>query len=96
MTIEEQLFLDRITEFSNEVMKDIDPDPRVTPISEQIEYLRPIMETIAKETNSTIEDIFIKYMDLASEASAKKSKEFDEDFADFGTIDFTKNKFTAF
>ena len=93
MTNEDKVFLDRITEFSNKVMKDIDPDPRVTPISEQIEYLRPIMEEISKETGSSLEDIFIRYMDLASEASVARSNEFDEDFADFGTIDFAESHF---
>ena len=93
MTAEDKAFLDRITEFSNEVMKDIDPDPRVTPISEQIEYLRPIMETISAETNTTLEDVFIRYMDLASEASVERSKEFDQDYADLGTIDFSKRNY---
>ena len=82
MTAEDKAFLDRITEFSNEVMKDIDPDPRVTPISEQIEYLRPIMETISAETNTTLEDVFIRYMDLASEAACEKQKKFDDDFVE--------------
>ncbi|MBE5871126.1 MAG: hypothetical protein E7294_07700 [Lachnospiraceae bacterium] len=93
MTNEDKLFLDRITEFSNKVMKDINPDPRVTPISEQIEYLRPIMEEIAGETGSSLEDVFIRYMDLASEASVARSNEFDNDFADFGTIDFAKSPY---
>jgi hypothetical protein len=93
MTEEDKAFLDRITDFSNEVMKDIDPDPRVTPISEQIEYLRPVMEEISAESNVPIEDVFIRYMDLASEASVAKSNKFDQDFADLGTIDFTKQRF---
>ena len=90
MTAEDKKFLDRITEFSNEVMKDIDPDPTVTPISEQIEYLRPVMEDISKESGTPLEEVFIRYMDLASEAGAKKAKDFDDDVADFGSIDFQK------
>ena len=86
MTLDDQLFLDRITEFSQEVMKDIDPDPQKTPISEQIEYLRPIMEEISKESGHPIEDIFIRYMDLASEAALDRKKKFDDDFVDFKDI----------
>ena len=86
MTTDDKIFLDRITEFSEEVMKDIDPDPQVTPISEQLNYLRPIMETLAKESGKSMEDVFIRYMDLASEAGAKKSQKFDEDFIDFKDI----------
>lgn len=93
MTAEDKEFLDRITEFSNVVMKDIDPDPRITPISEQIEYLRPIMEDLARESGCPIEDVFIRYMDLASEAAVSKSKEFEDDFVDLGTVDFTKQHF---
>ncbi|MBE5881733.1 MAG: hypothetical protein E7289_05465 [Lachnospiraceae bacterium] len=83
MTNEDKIFLDRITEFANEVMADIDPDPQKTPISEQLEYLKPIMETLSKETGEPIEDIFIKYMDLASEAAVEKNQKFKADYADF-------------
>ena len=34
------------------------------------------MEEIAAETNSTVEDIFIKYMDLASEANVATQRKF--------------------
>ena len=30
--------------------------------------MKPVMEELSKENNMTIDDIFIKYMDLASEA----------------------------
>ncbi|MBO4337380.1 MAG: hypothetical protein J5842_04840 [Lachnospiraceae bacterium] len=83
MSEEEKVFLDRITEYSNKVMADIDPDPTVTPISVQLEYLRPVMEEISKETGQSVEDVFIKYMDLASTVAAKKQEEFEEDFVDF-------------
>ncbi len=83
MTQEDKEFLDRITAYSEEVMKDVNPDPQVTPISEQLAYLRPIMEEISKETNTPVEDVFIRYMDLASLAAVDKKKEFDEDFVDF-------------
>lgn len=83
MTNEDKIFLDRITEFANKEMVDIDPDPQKTPISEQLECLRPIMEKIAEENGQAVEDVFIRYMDLASEAACEKQKKFDEDFVDF-------------
>lgn len=90
MTNEDKEFLDRITAYAEVAMKDVDGDPRVTPISEQIDYLRPVMEEIAGETGEALEDVFIRYMDLASEASVKKSSKFDDDYADFVTVDFGK------
>lgn len=86
MKLEDKLFLDRITEFSEKVMKDIDPDPRVTPISVQLNYLKPVMEEISKETGQSLEDVFIRYMDLASDAAVSKQKKFDDDFVDFQDI----------
>ncbi len=83
MTNDDKIFLDRITEFANEVMVDIDPDPQKTPISEQLEYLKPIMETISKETGEPVEDVFIRYMDLASEAAVQKQQKFKADYMDF-------------
>jgi hypothetical protein len=83
MTEEERVFLNRITEYANKAMADIDPDPTVTPISQQLEYLRPVMEEIASETEEAVEDVFIRYMDLASTVAAKKQEEFEEDFVDF-------------
>lgn len=83
MTNEDKIFLDRITEYANEAMADIDPDPQKTPISEQLEKLKPIMETISSETGEAIEDVFIRYMDLASEAAVEKQQKFKADYADF-------------
>ena len=83
MTNEDKIFLDRITEYANEAMADIDPDPQKTPISEQLEKLKPIMETISSETGESIEDVFIRYMDLASEAAVEKQQKFKADYADF-------------
>ena len=58
---------------------------------EQLNYLRPVMEEIAGETGQSVEDVFIKYMDLASTVAAKKQEEFEEDFVDFA--DPTKQHF---
>ncbi len=69
MTEQDKEFLDRITSYANDVCADI--DPQKTQISVQLERLMPIMKDLAKEYNSTPEEIFIKYMDLATEAMAK-------------------------
>lgn len=65
MTQEDKKILERINNFANEVMPDI--DPQNTQVSFQLEKLKPIMQTIADEQGISLEDMFIKYMDLASE-----------------------------
>lgn len=72
LTEKDKLFLDRITSFANDVMPDI--DPQKTQISVQLEKLMPIIKQIAAEEKVPVEDIFIKYMDLASEASIETNK----------------------
>ncbi|MCI7791189.1 MAG: hypothetical protein MR531_10525 [Lachnospiraceae bacterium] len=74
MTPEDRALLNRINAFADNVLHDI--DPQKTRISFQLEKLKPIMEEIAAETNSTVEDIFIKYMDLASEANVATQRKF--------------------
>ncbi len=81
MTKEQETMLNRINQYAEKVMPDI--DPQKTPISTQLENLKPIMETIAAEQGRGVEDIFIEYMDLASEFSVKKAQEFKEDYLDF-------------
>ena len=65
MTQDDKKILERINDFANEVMPDI--DPQNTQVSVQLEKLKPIMQTIANEQGISLEDMFIKYMDLASE-----------------------------
>ena len=65
MTQDDKKILERINAFANEVMPDI--DPQKTQVSVQLEKLKPIMQTIADEQGIALEDMFIKYMDLASE-----------------------------
>lgn len=74
MTPEDRALLNRINAFADNVLHDI--DPQKTRISFQLEKLKPIMEEIAAETDSTVEDIFIKYMDLASEANVATQRKF--------------------
>ncbi|MDD2972021.1 MAG: hypothetical protein PHE02_07825 [Lachnospiraceae bacterium] len=76
--------LDRINDYANEVLADI--DPQKTQISVQLEKLKPIMEELAKEKNMKLEDIFIKYMDLASEASIQRENDFQEEFKNFKDV----------
>ena len=89
MTAEEQKILDIINDYSEKVLADI--DPQKTRISFQLEALKPVMEEIAAETGKSVEDIFILYMDLASEAAVEADKKLqatldDEDGADFSSI----------
>ena len=80
MTAEDREFLKRINDFADEVMSDIDPEK--VRISEQIEKLRPILQELAMVHKMPVEDVFIKYMDLATEAAIEKNNKFNEDFKD--------------
>ncbi len=84
MTKEQETMLQRINRYAEQIMPDI--DPQKTPISVQLENLKPIMETIASEQKRPIEDIFIEYMDLASEFSVQKAAQFKEDYLDFDMV----------
>lgn len=74
MTAEEKKMLERINEYADKALGDI--DPQKTRVSFQLEKLKPVMEEIAKEQNTTLEDIFIKYMDLASQVTATNQTKF--------------------
>lgn len=74
MTADEKVMLDRINEYADKVLKDF--DPQKTRVSFQLEKIKPIMEEIAKEKGMSVEDVFIKYMDLASELTVSKETKF--------------------
>lgn len=74
MTEKEKVFLDRINEYADKVLDGI--DPQKTKVSFQLEKLKPVMEEIAAEEGSTLEDVFIRYMDLASERGVNVEKKF--------------------
>ena len=74
MTAEDMEFLGKINEFAEKELGDI--DPQKTHVSEQLEKLRPIMQKLAMEYGMSVEDVFIKYMDLASEFKVTADKEF--------------------
>ncbi len=89
MTAEEKKILDRINAFAENALADI--DPQKTRISFQLEALKPVMEEIAGETGKSVEDIFILYMDLASESAVEADKKLqaaleDDEDADFSSI----------
>ncbi len=77
MTDQDRIFLNRINKYAEEVLKDI--DPQNTHVSEQLERLRPIMQELADEIGKPLEDVFIKYMDLASEQSVEAENKYRED-----------------
>lgn len=88
MTDQDREFLDRITGYANEVCADI--DPQKTQISVQLERLMPVIKEISEESGESVEDVFIRYMDLASEAMVKteeKLKESLKDIPEDGTND---------
>ncbi len=80
MTAEDREMLKRIMEFADEVMPDIDPEK--VKVSEQIDKLRPILQTIAMEKSMPVEEVFIKYMDLATEHALEYEQKMKDDFGD--------------
>lgn len=74
VTPENAEILHKINAYSEKKLADI--DPQKTPISFQLEALKPVMEEIAKEKGMSVEDVFILYMDLASEAAVKAEAQF--------------------
>ena len=78
MTKEDREFLNQIMDYANEVMGDVDPEK--VRISEQLEKLRPILQKLAIVYKMPVEDVFIKYMDLATEAALEQNKKFEDDY----------------
>ena len=80
MTDEDRAILKRINDYAEQVMGDI--DPQKVPVSAQIEKLKPIMQEIADEKNMALEDMFILYMDIQSEASCATQQKLSEELQD--------------
>ncbi len=78
MTVEDREFLQTIMDYADEVMPDI--DPQKVRISEQIDKLRPILQELAMKHKMSVEDTFIKYMDLATEHAIKYQNQMNEQF----------------
>lgn len=85
MTDEQRKILERINNYANKVMGDI--DPQKVPVSTQLQNLRPIMEEIAGEMNMSLTDFFILYMDLQSEASCLSEQKLRDDLQDLNMGD---------
>jgi len=78
MTTEDREFLQTIMDYADEVMPDI--DPQKVRISEQIDKLRPVLQELAMKHKMSVEDTFIKYMDLATEHAIKYQNQMNEQF----------------
>ena len=87
MTIENKKIWEKINRYAEEVLGDI--DPQKTKISVQLDALRPVMEEIAEERSMKLEDVFILYMDLASEAGVEAENKVQEEFGENGAADFS-------
>ncbi len=85
---EDKNMLARINAYSEKVLGDI--DPQKTRVSFQLDKLKPVMQEIADEKGTSLEDIFIKYMDLASIVSARQDAMLKEDLDEQGLVDFTE------
>ncbi|MCR5301697.1 MAG: hypothetical protein K6E49_04590 [Lachnospiraceae bacterium] len=85
MTVEDMEFLKKINDFAEKELGDI--DPQKTHVSEQLEKLRPIMQKLAMEYKMEVEDVFIRYMDLASEANVTADREFRDRFGEDDVLD---------
>ena len=89
MTDENMKIWLRINEYAEEVLKDI--DPQKTQVSVQLDALRPVMEEIAKEKGMSLEEVFILYMDLASEVGVKAEEKLQEDLQSEGLGSFSSH-----
>lgn len=90
MTAEDRKLLARINKYAEEVMADI--EPQKVQVSAQLDRLRPILQEIADEQGVTLEEFFIRYMDMQSEAAclsdAKMRADFDSQYKPDGEHPF--------
>lgn len=80
MTDEQKQFLNRINAYAENVLGEI--DPQKVPVSMQLEKLKPIMQELADEKNMSLQDIFIQYMDLQTEAACASEKKLRDSLQD--------------
>ena len=90
MTAEDRKMLARINKYAEEALADI--DPQKVQVGAQLEKLKPVLSEIAGEQGCSLEDIFIRYMDLQSEAAcltdSKMREEFKDEFESDGSQPF--------
>lgn len=58
----------RIQDYRKKHLSDI--DSKKTPVSVQLDKLRPIFQEIASEKGMALEDVFVLYMDMQSDAAS--------------------------
>ncbi|MCQ2080066.1 MAG: hypothetical protein MJZ11_00310 [Lachnospiraceae bacterium] len=87
----DQEMLNKINKYAENVLSDI--DPQKTKISFQLDKLKPVMQEIADEEGVAIEDIFIKYMDLATLQKIDMEKQFQQTMEEAGVTDLGKLEF---
>lgn len=80
MSEENKKILERINAYAESKLGEI--DPQKVPVSVQLEQLKPIMEEIAAEKGISLEDMFILYMDLQSEASCATNQKLKDSLQD--------------
>lgn len=80
MTEENKKLLARINAYAENALGEI--DPQKVPVSAQLEKLRPVMAEISSETGMSLEDVFILYMDLQSEASCASNEKLRDSLQD--------------
>ncbi|MGN0307491.1 MAG: hypothetical protein ACI4DN_04655 [Lachnospiraceae bacterium] len=78
MTDQDREFLNQINAFVEEHMADVNPEQ--VRISEQLDMLRPILQKLALVYAMPVEEVFMKYMDLATEAAVERERKFKEEF----------------
>ena len=85
MTDENKAILKRINDYSEKVLFDI--DPQKVPVSQQLEKLRPVFQEIADEKGMSLQDVFILYMDIQSEATCASEAKLQDDLKDLNEGD---------
>lgn len=80
MTEENRKLLERINAYAENVLGEI--DPQKVPVSEQLSKLKPVMAEIAAERGMSLEDLFILYMDIQTEATLATQKKLEESLQD--------------
>ncbi|MBO4292763.1 MAG: hypothetical protein J5898_12715 [Lachnospiraceae bacterium] len=80
MTDEHRKILERINKYAEKELGDI--DPQKVPVSFQLEKLKPVMQEIAAEKGMALEDLFILYMDIQSEASCASDQKLQDQLKD--------------
>ena len=80
MTDENRNILERINSYAENGVGEI--DPQKVQVSVQLDKLKPILEEIAAERHMGLEDMFVLYMDLQSEASCATNEKLRESLQD--------------